>query len=88
LKEIVPKLSRLAVLGISTYPGNAESLKETQLAGSAFGVKSRYLDVTDQKDIESTFRNAINGGTDAVLVLTSPIFNSHRTNVISLAAKA
>jgi len=31
LKEIVPKLSRVAVFGTSTTPGNAESLKEIEL---------------------------------------------------------
>ena len=32
LKEIVPKLSRVAVLGTSTNPGNAQALKEMELA--------------------------------------------------------
>ena len=32
LKEILPKLSRVAVLGTSTLPGNAQELKETELA--------------------------------------------------------
>ena len=45
LKEIVPKLSRVAVLGTSTNPGNAQALKETELAAGAFGVKLQYLDV-------------------------------------------
>src|SRR5215831_7996972 len=31
LKEVLPKLSRLAVVGNSTVPGNAQSLKETEL---------------------------------------------------------
>ena len=88
LKEIVPKLSRVAVLGTSTYPENAESLKETEVAASAFGVKSHYYDVTDQKRIDPAFRNTIRDGMDAVLVLTSPIFNSQRRQVINLAATA
>ena len=37
LKEIVPKLSRVAVFGNSTNPGNAQSLKETELAADALG---------------------------------------------------
>ena len=45
LREIVPKLSRVAVLGTSTQPGNAQSLKEVELAAKAFGVKLQYLDV-------------------------------------------
>ena len=46
LKEIVPKLSRLAVIGESTYPGNAQSLKETELAAGALKVQLQYLDVS------------------------------------------
>ena len=45
LKEIVPRLSRVAVLGTSTNPGNAQALKEVELAAGAFGVKLQYLDV-------------------------------------------
>src|SRR5206468_9196210 len=47
LKEIIPKLSRLAVAGESTYPGNAQSLKETELAAGAMKVQLRYSDVLD-----------------------------------------
>ena len=37
LKEIVPKLSTVAVLGSSTRPGNAQALKETELAAQTLG---------------------------------------------------
>ena len=36
LKEIVPKLSRVAVLGDSTEPGNAQAKKELNVAAEAF----------------------------------------------------
>src|SRR5947209_2608287 len=39
LKEIVPKLSHVAVFGDSTTPGNAQSLKETELAARPFKVQ-------------------------------------------------
>jgi putative ABC transport system substrate-binding protein len=39
LKEIVPKLSRVAVLGTSTSPGNAQELREVELAVGALRVK-------------------------------------------------
>ena len=45
LKEIVPKLSRVAVFGSSTNPGNAQTLKETELAAVGVQVKLQYLDV-------------------------------------------
>ncbi len=53
LKETVTKLSRVAVLGNSTSPGNAQSLREVELAAGALGVKLQYLDVLDSKDIET-----------------------------------
>ena len=61
LKEVVPKLSRVAVLGTSTNPGNAQSLKETELAAGALGVQLQYLDVRDPKDIETAFRSRKQG---------------------------
>jgi putative ABC transport system substrate-binding protein len=88
LKEIIPKLSRVAVLGTSTNPSHAQALKETELAAGAFRVKLQYLDVLDQKDIESAFRAAGKGRADAVLALTSSVLNSQRTQVTDLAVKS
>jgi putative tryptophan/tyrosine transport system substrate-binding protein len=87
LKEIVPKLSRVAVFGNSTLAGNAQALKEVELAARAFGVKVQYLDVLGPKDIETVFRAASEGRADAVLVLGSPVLVSRQTQVADLAAK-
>jgi len=88
LKEVVPRLLHLAVLGTSTFPGNAQLLKETELAAGAFGVQLQYLDVLDPKDIETAFRGASKGRAEAVLVLGGPMLNSQRTQVVELAAKS
>jgi len=87
LKETVPKLSRVAVLGTSTRPGNAQMVKETELAAATFGVRLQYLDVLSSKDIETAFRAASKGRAEAVLVLGGPVLNSHRTQIADLAAK-
>ncbi len=87
LKEIIPRLARVAVLGISTEPGNAQALKEVELAAGAFKVQLQYLDVLDPKDIETAFRAAAKGRADAVLVQNSPFLISHRTQVADLAVK-
>ena len=88
LKEIVPKLSRVAVLGTSTRPGTAQELKEVELAAGAFGVKLQYLDVLDPKDIETAFRAASKGRADAVLMLVSGgVVGAHRTTIVELAVK-
>ncbi len=87
LKEIVPKLSRVAVFGTSTNPGNAQSLKEVELAAAAIGVAVEYVEVKAQKDIEVGFQNARNGRVEAALVLASPVFNSRRLQLVELAVK-
>ena len=88
LKEIIPKLSRVAVFGTSTIPGNAQALIGTELAAGAFGVKIQYQDVPGPKDIETAFRAASKGHADGVLVLQSPVINSQRTHFADLAVKS
>ena len=88
LKEIVPRLSRLAVLGTSTTTGTAQVLKEIELAAGVFRAELQYLDVPGPKDIETAFREARKGRADAVLVLQGGVFNSHRKQIIDLAVKS
>jgi len=87
LKETVPKLSRVAVLGTSTRPGNAQALRETELAAGALGVKLQYLDILAPKDIETAFRAASKGRADGVLALGGPVLASQRTQIADLAVK-
>ena len=88
LKEIVPKLSRVTVIGNSTEPSNAQLLREMELAAGALKVKLQYLDVLSSKDIETAFRAAAKGGADGVVMLGSAVFNSHRKQIVDLAVKS
>src|SRR5262249_46975422 len=45
LKETLPRLARVAVLGTLTTPGTAQSLRETELAADRLGVQLQYLDL-------------------------------------------
>ncbi len=89
LKEIVPRLSRVAVFGTSTNPGNAQMLREVELAAEAFGVKLQYLEVRDPRDIETAFRAASKGRAEAVLYLVAGLIAAgHRTEITELAVKS
>jgi putative ABC transport system substrate-binding protein len=87
LKEIIPKLSRVAVLGTSTIPGSTQVLRETEAAAGVFGVQLQYLEVRGPTDIEMAFRAASKEHAHAVLVLPNPVTLSHRTKVVDLAVK-
>jgi len=87
LKEIVPKLSRVAVFGTSTLPGNAQSVKETELAAKTLGLQLQYLGVEDSKDLDTAFRNAVSWRAHAIVVLQSPVLGSRRKALVELAVK-
>ena len=88
MKEIVPRLSRVAVFGTSTNPGNAQALREVELAAGAFGVTLQYVDIRDPKDIETAFRAARKDRAEAVLMLPGPVLVLQRAQLADLAVKS
>jgi len=88
LKEVVPRLTRVAVFGTSTFVSNAQIIKETELAAGVLKVQLQYIDVLDPKDIETAFRGASKGRAQAVLVLAGAVFTSQRTQLAALAVKS
>ncbi len=88
LKEILPKLSRVAVLGNATQPGNPQALREINLTADGLGVQVQYLEVRDFKDIETAFREASKEHADAVLVLSTSLLYYDRRQVSNLAVKS
>jgi putative ABC transport system substrate-binding protein len=87
LKEIVPKLSRVAVFGTSNNPGNTQSLKETEIAAREFRLQLQHVDVLKQADIDAAFHAASIKRADAILMLVSVVLNSYRKQVVELAVK-
>jgi len=86
LKELVPRLSRLAVFG-SNSAGNAEALKETQRAAAAFGVRIQYLHLRDPTDIKGAFQAASKARVDGVFVLINSFEHIHRKEMVDLATQ-
>jgi ABC-type uncharacterized transport system substrate-binding protein len=88
LNEVLPNLSRVAVLGTSTSPSTAEALRETELAAAAFAVNLQYLDVRTPKDVETAFRAARKRRADAVLALGGPVLAAQRSQFANLAVNS
>ena len=88
LKEIVPKLSRVAVFGTSTDRSSSQSLREVERAAPSLGVKLQYLDVLDRKDYEIAFAAASKERADAILVrVWGPVITPHAKKFAELAVK-
>jgi putative ABC transport system substrate-binding protein len=87
LKEILPKLSRVAVLGSSIRPGNAQTIKETELAAEGLRVRVQYLDVVNPKDIDTAFLAARKEHAEALIVLAAPAIRNFQRQVVENAIK-
>jgi putative ABC transport system substrate-binding protein len=89
LKEVVPRLSRLAVFGTSSNLDNKREVKEIENTAAAFGVKFQYVDILAPKDTDPAFRAATKGRAEAVLwIVSGPIGRANRKEIVELAVKS
>ena len=89
LKEVVPKLSRVAVFASSESAEYALVLKEIEMAAEPLGVKLQSQNIQSPKDFETAFQAAAKGRADAILFrVRGPVLNPHRTGVAALAVKS
>ena len=90
LKEIIPGISRVAVLAnvIGIDPTEEASVKEISAVARSLGVQLQILNVKKSDEIENAFASMLRGKADALSVLTQAIFALHRTRISELAAKS
>jgi putative ABC transport system substrate-binding protein len=86
LKELLPKLSRVAFLVRATSPATAHYVKEAELAARILGIRLQILTVRDSDELEGAFRAA--QGASALLQVDDAMFTAHRTRVANLALKS
>jgi len=88
LKEIVPKLVRVAAIASPTNRDYADEKREIELVAAAFGAKVRIFDVKVPKDIEAAFQTAGKENADAVLFrVAGPLAAAQRPQITALAIK-
>jgi len=87
LKAAFPKVSRVALFWNPRNAVNVTSLKETETAAQALGVRVLALEVRRGEDLEEAFQGALRGGADAVLGLGDTVLLFHRARIVDFAAK-
>ena len=85
LKEVLPKLSHVAILGNSNEPANQNTLKEIEVAARAISVRIQPLDVRDSKDLRVAFTRATKSHVDGLIILPSLVFSDRRAQLVKLA---
>jgi len=88
LKEIVPHLSRVALLMSPKVPGNPVDLKETEVAARSLRLRSQLYEVVGSSDLENIFKNTAKEKTDGFIVFPGqPTLFVSRNRIVELAAK-
>jgi putative ABC transport system substrate-binding protein len=85
LKELVPRLSRLAVVGDPEI--NVSQFRATEVAGRVLSVKVQTLEIRRSDDFAEAVRVAARDNLGALLVLSSPLTLAHRQQIADLAMK-
>ena len=83
LKELLPKLSRVAVLW---DPATRSPLNATEDAARSLSVKLQVLEVRGRADLPRVFQAAKSGRAEALNVLASPLLSTLQQAIIDLAA--
>jgi putative ABC transport system substrate-binding protein len=76
LKELVPGVSRVALLRNPSNPGSAPQLREAEAAARALGVGLRTLEARDPQEIDSAFAAMTREPAGALMVLVDAIFTN------------
>lgn len=81
-------MSRLAILWQSDAPGPVVTFKETEVVAKALGLQIQSLEIQGRKpDLDEAFLVATKGRADALIVLQSVLTNTHRKQIVNLAAR-
>jgi putative ABC transport system substrate-binding protein len=87
LKEVVPGLSRGAVLWNAANPALAYPWQETQLAAGPLGVKLQSVEVRNPEDIDAAFATITQNHVDALIVLQDALTLQHRQKIIDFTTR-
>ena len=88
LKEVIPKLSRVAVLSNLSNPIIPPLLRETEAAARALGVQLQVVEVRGPTEFDSAFSAMTRDRAGALVVLPDGIFQNERRRIATLAAKS
>ena len=87
LRELLPGLRRLAVIGNVDYPATVQEIAEVRAAARTLGLDLDVLEIRRAEDIAGTFP-VLKAGLQALYVCTSPLVNANHARINTLALGA
>jgi putative tryptophan/tyrosine transport system substrate-binding protein len=87
LKELIPKVSRVAVLSNPSNPITRPLLRETEAAARGLGVQLQVVEVRNSTELDSAFSAMTRERAGALVVIPDFVFMDQRMRIVDLAAK-
>ena len=87
LKEVLPGLSRLAILWSSANASVVQKLKQVQAAAPQFGVQLDPFELRVPDDLDKGFESAVQFGAQAVMTTEDAIQISYRARIVELGMR-
>ena len=88
LKEVLPKVNRVAMIYDPDRSSNVLELTEVQTAGRGLGLTIQSRKVRTADEFEQAFSASTKDRTEAVYVAQGPLMNSQRKRIVGLALKS
>ena len=87
LKEVVPKVSHVAVLWDPKAPGSIPQWEESQQPAHELGLQLYSMEVSSVERYEPEFKQAVNSRNRTIWVTLNPLANSNQKVIADLAIK-
>jgi len=87
IKEVVPKVSRVAALGNPAEPQHKSQVGEAEGASRRLGLTLQVLQARGPSEFDRAFAAMVQDRAGALLVLSGPVYVLHRRQLADLAAK-
>ena len=87
LREVVPRLKRVAVLSGAGMSYNSIAVKKAEEAARALGMTVFLFEIQGAGDVERTFAEIERSRAEGVIVLGGPIIYAQRASIISITTK-
>jgi ABC-type uncharacterized transport system substrate-binding protein len=87
LKEVVPKVRRVAVLSNPANPARPLTISNVKRAARSLGLELQLLEARGPGDFDGAFAAMTKERVGALLVVTDPAFIPHRARLVDLAAR-
>ncbi len=87
LKEVAPRITRVAILLNPTHPDSAAELSEGEVAARVLGMQLQVLKVRNPSELESAFSAVIRERADGLIMLSDRLFFKMQGRIAEFAAK-